>query len=92
MANQVGGWSGENRSTAERVADYDWDNTLLAAGAEIAELIAGNEVSISQTFWKHYLALPMSAHIRPMFDEAYLAASAMAWPVPVPTAAYWYAI
>jgi hypothetical protein len=75
MANQVGGWSGENRSTAERVADYDWDNTLLAAGAEIAELIAGNEVSISQTFWKHYLALPMSAHIRPMFDEAYLAAS-----------------
>jgi len=75
MANQVGRWIGETRSTAERVADYDWDDTLLAAGAEIAELIAGDEVSISRTFWNHYLALPVSAHIRPMFDETYLAAS-----------------
>jgi methyl-accepting chemotaxis protein len=75
MVNQVGRWSGENRSTAERVADYDWDNTILSAGTEIATLIAGKEASISRTFWNHYLALPVSAHIRPMFDEAYLAAS-----------------
>ncbi|WP_010218028.1 methyl-accepting chemotaxis protein [Sphingomonas sp. PAMC 26621] len=69
-----GGWSGENRSAAQRVADYDWDNTILAAGAEIAEIITGQELAISRTFWNHYLALPVSAHIRSRFDEDYMAA------------------
>ncbi|WP_242140416.1 methyl-accepting chemotaxis protein [Sphingomonas sp. TREG-RG-20F-R18-01] len=69
-----GGWSGENRSAAQRVADYDWDGSVLAASAEIARLIEGHEHDISRTFWKHYLDLPVSAHIRPLFDDAYLAA------------------
>ena len=69
-----GGWSGETRSAAQRVADYDWDHTIVATSAEIAALIAGDEVAISRTFWTHYLALPVSAHIRDQFDETHFAA------------------
>ncbi|MET3827514.1 methyl-accepting chemotaxis protein [Sphingomonas sp. PvP055] len=75
MTSQVGRWSGENRSAAQRVADYDWDDTLIAASAEIATIISGDELAISRTFWEYYLALPVSAHIRPMFDEAALASN-----------------
>ncbi|RZM04248.1 MAG: chemotaxis protein, partial [Sphingomonas sp.] len=73
-AARPGDWIGADRSAAQRVADYDWDDTILAGGAEIARIITGQETAISQTFWNHYLALPVSAHIRHRFDESYMAA------------------
>jgi methyl-accepting chemotaxis protein len=73
MADQVGRWSGESRSAAQRVADYDWDGSLVAASAEIADILAGHELAVSRTFWNHYLALPASAHVRDRFDESYFA-------------------
>ena len=64
----IGGWSGDSRSIAERVADYDWDGAITPAAAEIARLIEGKENEIASSFWKNYLALPVAAHIRPHFD------------------------
>ena len=56
-----GGWSGEHRTAAARVADYDWDGSIRACAAEITQAIAGHEAEISRAFWEHYLSLPVSA-------------------------------
>ncbi|MEG3176344.1 methyl-accepting chemotaxis protein [Sphingomonas sp. RB3P16] len=68
----VGGWSGELRSAAARVADYDWDGSIIECAAEITRAIAGREIEISSAFWDHYLALPVTAHIRAAFTPDYL--------------------
>ena len=67
-----GGWSGEHRTAAARVADYDWDGSIRACAAEITQAIAGHEAEISRAFWEHYLSLPVSAHIRSQFTADYL--------------------
>ena len=70
---RLGGWSGENRTAAQRVEDYDWDGSIFAASAEISALIEGHEAEIAGAFWDHYLSLPITAHIRPHFTPDYLA-------------------
>jgi methyl-accepting chemotaxis protein len=67
-----GGWSGENRSAAARVADYDWDGSIRACADEVTQAIAGHEAEISRAFWEHYLSLPVTAHIRVHFTPDYL--------------------
>lgn len=67
-----GGWSGENRTAAARVADYDWDGNVAASAADITQAIAGYEAEISRAFWEHYLSLPVTAHIRRHFTPDYL--------------------
>ena len=69
----LGGWSGENRTAAQRVREYDWDGSIAAASVEIAGLIEGHETEIAGAFWDHYLSLPVSAHIRPFFTPDYKA-------------------
>ena len=64
---RLGGWSGENRTAAERISEYDWDGSIAAAAVEIAHLIEGHETEIAGAFWEHYLSLSVSAHIRPYF-------------------------
>ena len=70
----LGGWSSDNRGTAARVADYDWDGDIAAAAAEIVQLIDGHENNIGRAFWDHYLAMPTAAHVRAQFDDETLAA------------------
>ncbi|MEG3148289.1 methyl-accepting chemotaxis protein [Sphingomonas sp. ZT3P38] len=67
-AEIIGGWSGDSRSIAEHIAEYDWDRTIAPGAAEIARLIKGSEESIATEFWEHYLSLPATAHIRQHFD------------------------
>ena len=69
----LGGWSGKQRSAAQRVADYDWDGQIRPASAEISALIAGSETAISSAFWHYYIALPATAHLRSQFDQELLA-------------------
>ena len=64
----LGGWSGEERSIADRVKDYDWDGAIVPATIEIARLIKGKENEIATAFWEHYLSLPATAHIRELLD------------------------
>ena len=68
----LGGWSGESRSAAARIADYDWDGSIAACAAEITQAIAGHETEISRVFWEYYLSLPVTAHIRGHFSREYL--------------------
>ncbi|MFA6123622.1 methyl-accepting chemotaxis protein [Sphingomonas sp.] len=68
----AGGWSGVSRTAAARVAEYDWDGSVTAASAEIAEAIAGHEGEIARAFWEYYLSLPQTAHIRGFFTPDYL--------------------
>ncbi|UZK69132.1 methyl-accepting chemotaxis protein [Sphingomonas sp. S1-29] len=60
----LGRWSGTDRGIAERLREYDWDGIVIPTAHEVAELLAGEYDAISQAFWRHYLALPASAHIR----------------------------
>jgi len=69
----LGGWSGEGRSIADRVAEYDWDGAIAPTVAEIVRLIEGHENSIASAFWDHYLKLPAAAHIRAYLDGDRLA-------------------
>jgi methyl-accepting chemotaxis protein len=69
----IGGWSGDSRSVAEHVANYDWDGAIAPAAAEIARLIQGSEEVIAASFWEHYLSLPVVAHLRPLLDPDQLA-------------------
>jgi methyl-accepting chemotaxis protein len=71
--DMLGGWSGKARSAADRVTDYDWDNCIRSGAAEISALIAGNEATISGAFWRYYIALPATQHIRHLFDDELLA-------------------
>ena len=70
----AGGWSGVSRTAAARVADYDWDGSVAAASAEIADAIVGHEGEIARAFWEYYLSLPQTAHIRGFFTPDYLSA------------------
>jgi methyl-accepting chemotaxis protein len=63
------GWIGAARSAAQRVADYDWDHCIRSGSAEVSALIAGSEAQISGAFWEHYIALPVTEHLRPFFEE-----------------------
>ncbi len=63
-AHRLGGWSRPSRPIAERLANYDWDATLVASSHEIGALIAGEERDIAAAFWDHYLSIPAAAHIR----------------------------
>ena len=67
------GWSGENRTAAQRVGDYDWDGSITVASSEISHLIEGHEAEIAGAFWNHYLSLPVTAHIRQHFTPEYKA-------------------
>jgi methyl-accepting chemotaxis protein len=69
----LGGWGGEARPVAERVREFDWDRAIIPAAAEIARLIEGKEGEIATAFWHHYLSLPITAHIRDLFDEERMA-------------------
>jgi methyl-accepting chemotaxis protein len=73
-ADTLGRWSGDSRSVAERVADYDWDGAIIPATAELGKLIEGSEEAIARAFWEQYLSLPATAHIRPYFDAERIAA------------------
>ena len=70
---RLGGWSGEHRTAAQRVEDYDWDGSISGAAAEITRLIEGHEAEIAAAFWTHYLSLPVTAHIQRFFTAEYLA-------------------
>ncbi|QQV77854.1 chemotaxis protein [Sphingomonas aliaeris] len=63
------GWSGAARSPADRVGIYDWDDCIRPGCADISELIAGSEDAIATAFWDYYIALPMTEHLRPFFNE-----------------------
>ncbi len=77
MANEhqqaLAGWSGTVRTAAQCVGDYDWDQAIGPGAAEIARLIAGSEEAISAAFWEHYLALPVTDHIRRMVSKSFIA-------------------
>ncbi|TKD51781.1 methyl-accepting chemotaxis protein [Sphingomonas baiyangensis] len=66
-------WSGRNRSIAERLADYDWDSTLVAGAHEVAALLADEFDGISEAFWRHYLDLPAAAHLKPGINPQVMA-------------------
>ncbi|MFA6113162.1 MAG: methyl-accepting chemotaxis protein [Sphingomonas sp.] len=72
-AGIIGGWSGDSRSIAEHVANYDWDGAIASASAEIARLIEGSERDIATAFWDHYLSLPVVSHLRPLLGPDQLA-------------------
>ena len=72
-AGTIGGWSGDSRSIAEHVADYDWDGAIGPVAAEIARLIEGSEEAIAASFWEHYLSLPVVSHLRPLLGTEQLA-------------------
>jgi methyl-accepting chemotaxis protein len=62
------GWSTENRSMAERIADYDWDGTIVPGAAEIDALLSDADMrEIGESFWRHYLSLPSTRHIQSYF-------------------------
>jgi methyl-accepting chemotaxis protein len=67
------GWSGKDRPVADRVAEYDWDGAIGPATAEIARLIVGSEELIAAAFWKQYLSLSATEHLRPHLDAERLA-------------------
>lgn len=77
MANEhqqaLAGWSGTVRTAAQCVGDYDWDQAIGPGAAEIARLIAGSEEKISAAFWEHYLALPVTDHIRRTVSKSFIA-------------------
>ena len=66
-AAPLAGWSGEERSAREIVRDYDWDGTLSNILGEIcAQMTQEDWRAVASTFWNHYLAAPVAAHLRPM--------------------------
>ncbi|WNO54433.1 methyl-accepting chemotaxis protein [Stakelama saccharophila] len=75
MAMEQGGdtasghWIGTDRSMAERLADYDWDGAIVAGCREVAELLNGCYEDIARAFWRQYLSLPPTAHIRHLFTD-----------------------
>lgn len=64
MATELKTWSDEDRTFAEHVRDYDWDERILAGSAEIDALLTpADYMRISTMFWTHYLSLDMTAHL-----------------------------
>ena len=63
-----------NRTTAQRVADYDWDGIVAAGATEIAQLIDGKRADIAQAFWDYYLGLPDTVAVRNMIQGDEIAA------------------
>ena len=58
------GWSGEQRSFAERVRDYDWDGAIRPACADIAAILTDADyLAISKSFWRHYMSLEATRHV-----------------------------
>ena len=62
------------RTTAQRVADYDWDGIIAAGSAEIAGLIDDRRADIAQAFWTYYLALPDTAPVRAAIEAGEVSA------------------
>jgi methyl-accepting chemotaxis protein len=60
-------WLSRESTIAERVRHYDWDGTIAANSAAIAELLADDFLGIGQSFWNHYLSLSATAHVRAYF-------------------------
>ncbi len=65
----LGQWGDDDRSMAERLCDYDWDDTITANCVEIVALIDGRCEIIARRFWDHYLALPAVAKQREWFTD-----------------------
>ena len=66
---QFARWSGEGRSIIDRVRDYDWDGQIAPGAAEIVGLIEGHYEEIGRAFWRHYLSLDSTKHIRNFYDD-----------------------
>jgi len=67
------GWSGEQRSFAERVRDYDWDGAIRPACAEIAAVLTDEDyLAISTAFWQHYLSLDATRQITAFHNKTVL--------------------
>lgn len=63
--------TGEAGGTPGCVADFDWDGTVAAIGAEIVSLLDPDDGfrEIGRAFWRHYLSLPASAAFRAILTE-----------------------
>ncbi len=68
------GWGGDRRSLGERVRDYDWDDLIPGACAEVDALLTPDDYTeISTRFWAHYLSLASTQHIKAMIPPKVLA-------------------
>ena len=70
----VGDWSGAIRSAREHVADYDWDGLIAPACAELTALLSDEDLrSLAAGFWRRYMEMPATAHVRDYFTPDRLA-------------------
>ncbi|MGK6353683.1 methyl-accepting chemotaxis protein [Sphingomonas sp. DT-207] len=67
---EPGRWTGNSRSFAEHIAEYDWDGQIGPACAEIAALIEGHHEAIARAFWDHYLTLPATERLKSLLADA----------------------
>ena len=73
MTEASQGWSGERRSIAERIRDYDWDGAIVPACADISSLLGEEDFhAAGEAFWRHYLSLPAARHLRPLITPELL--------------------
>ncbi len=71
MASVLKAWSGEDRSFAEHVRDYDWDERIRTGSAEIDALLTpADYMRISTMFWTHYLSLDTTAHLAAKLSDS----------------------
>jgi methyl-accepting chemotaxis protein len=69
-------WSGEQRTLAERVTEYDWDGAIRTVGAEIDGMLTDADyLHISTAFWQHYLSLAATRHIGSSYTDDALQAA-----------------
>lgn len=66
-----GEWSGNARSIAAHVGEYDWDRAIGPGAAEINALLTSADCDeIATAFWDHYLSLPAAREIAPLLDAS----------------------
>ncbi len=68
------GWSGNVRTAAELICDYDWDGEIGPVCAELGELFTPDDHrDVARAFWDRYFEFPATAAIRSHFTPAVLA-------------------
>ncbi len=56
------------RTIVEHLGEYDWDGLIAEACRDICTLLDGEDYrQIADRFWRHYLSLPATRHIRHVF-------------------------
>ena len=65
-------WSSGARTFADQVRDYDWDDAIAPACAQIAQVLDVDDGwrRVAAAFWDHYLTLPFASALQNVLGDA----------------------